>query len=210
MPALPCVTKHFLWRIVMSSTEKNQTYAWQPALKAIRPFLANGVAQACIFGIPFVQALKKNPVSEDGSLYIITAGCFLFAAFMSSLSITRALSAAANDYDDDRFVRISSVMLREKIKVFSSVAILFSLLLSLSSSVIIVFQMKMAVSVLVELLSSALIGLVVFSVAYFFIGRIAKEFMVASRVASPVITSRITVPLRPGRAAAVEGFSQGE
>src|SRR5208282_3868430 len=104
---------------------------------------------------------------EDGSLYIITASCFLFAAFMSSLSITRALSAAANDQDDDRFVRISSVMLREKIKAFSNVAILFSLLLSLSSSVIIVFQMKIGLYGAVELLSSASIGLVVFSVTYF-------------------------------------------
>ncbi|MGO9944190.1 MAG: hypothetical protein ACLPIC_15715, partial [Rhodoblastus sp.] len=71
----------------MSSIETNETYALQPALKAIRPFLANGVVQACVFGIAFVEALKTNPVSRDGSLYIITASCFLFAALFSSLSI---------------------------------------------------------------------------------------------------------------------------
>ncbi len=194
----------------MSSIETNETYALQPALKAIRPFLANGVVQACVFGIAFVQALKTNPVSRDGSLYIITASCFLFAALFSSLSIARALSAAANDHDDDRFVRISSAMLREKIKVFSNVAILFSLLLSLSSSVIIVFQMKIGLYGAVELLSSASIGLVVFSVAYFFIGRIAKEFMVVRRMASPAVAGRTIRLSRQGLPAAAEGFSQGE
>src|SRR5208282_3894169 len=55
MTGLPYVNKQFLLRIVMSSIETNETYALQPALKAIRPFLANGVVQACVFGIAFVQ-----------------------------------------------------------------------------------------------------------------------------------------------------------
>ncbi|MGO9941153.1 MAG: hypothetical protein ACLPIC_00030 [Rhodoblastus sp.] len=194
----------------MTSSVTNETYALQPALKAIRPFLANGVAQACIFGIPFVQALKANPVSQEGSLYIITASCFLFAAFMSSLSITRALSAAANDYDDDRSVRISSAMLREQIKIFSNVAILFALLLSLASSLIIVFHMQIAAYGAIELLSAALSGLVVFSAAYFAIGRTARGFMVVRRKASPVIAAMMTGPARQCLPAAAEGFAQGE